>query len=235
VFVAILWLVLSGSGQTTKPGAQISGRVYRAGSHTPLASVTMTLQTMSDVVTSAQTGADGRYSFDNLDAKAYTLVAWKAGFVGRLYNLTRPLSGMANTLQPTQGSPLDGIDFSLEPEPDIAQMPDAALTEVHPDLRRNLQFPEGRFSPDGSEFAFAVNGIRSGGADETWLYSLRNKRLQRVADHPAPYVWGGDGKLYAWFVSDRRRYVVATSDSVSEIDQPPSNIGEFPASGRDAS
>jgi hypothetical protein len=159
-----------------------------------------------------------------LDSKAYTLTAWKTGFVGRLYNLTNPRGGMPEILQPTPTSPINGIDFSLEPEPDIAQMPDAALIEAHPHLRRDLQFQMGRFSPDGSELAFAVSGIRSGGADETWLYSLRDKRLQRIADRPAPYVWGADGKLYAWFVSDRRRYVVATSNSVSEIDQLPSDI-----------
>jgi hypothetical protein len=225
VFVAMLWLALSGNGQTMKPGGRISGRVYRADSHTPLAQVTMTLQVTSDVVASVQTAADGSYSFDNLDAKYYMLTAWKTGFVGRFYGVNRPRNGPGENLnlQIVADSPLDGIDFSLPPEPGITQMASAALNEAHPDLRRNLGFEDGRFSPDGSEFAFGVTNLRSGATDEIWLYSLRSARLRRVADRPGPYVWGTDGKLYAWFVSDRKRYVVATPDSISEIDQPPSD------------
>ncbi len=184
----------------------------------------MTLQVSSDVVASVETAADGSYSFNNLDAKYYTLAAWKPGFVGRYYGMNRPQSGAVENLQIAPNSPLDGIDFSLQPEPAIAQMASAALAQGHPDLRRNLGFEDGRFSPDGSEFAFGVTNIRSGATDEIWLYGLRDERLRRVADRPGPYVWGTDGKLYAWFVSDRKRYVVATPDSISEIDQPPSDV-----------
>ena len=56
------------------------------------------------------------------------------------------------------------------------------------------------------------------------MYALRDERLRRVVDRPGPYVWGTDGKLHAWFVSDRKRYVVATPDSISEIDRPPSAV-----------
>jgi hypothetical protein len=220
----MLWLALSGRGQMTKPGGRVSGRVYRADSHTPLAEVTMTLQVASDVVASVQTAADGSYSFDNLDAKYYMLAAWKTGFVGRFYGVNRPNNGGVENLQIVPNSPLDGIDFSLQPEPAIAQMASAALAQAHPDLRRNLGFEDGRFSPDGSEFAFGVTNIRSGATDEIWLYALRDERLRRVADRPGPFVWGTDGKLYAWFVSHRKRYVVATPDSISEIDQPPSDV-----------
>jgi hypothetical protein len=44
-------------------------------------------------------------------------------------------------------------------------MANAALNEAHPDLRRNLGFADGRFSPDGSEFAFGVTNIRTGAAE----------------------------------------------------------------------
>ena len=91
---------------------------------------------------SVQTAADGSYSFDNLDAKYYILAAWKTGFVGRFYGVNRPNSGSVENLQIVPGSPLDGIDFSLQPEPDIAQMANTALTEAHPDLRRNLGFTD---------------------------------------------------------------------------------------------
>jgi Carboxypeptidase regulatory-like domain len=224
VFVAMLCLALGGSGQTTKPGGRISGHVYRADSHAPLADVTMTLQVTNDVVASVQTAADGTYFFDGLDAKYYTLAAWKTGFVGRYYGVNRPNRGSAENLQIVQGSPLDGIDFSLQPEPGNAQMADSALSEAHPDLRPNLGFEGGRFSPDGSEFAFGVTNIETGDTDEIWLYDLRNERLRRVAAGPGPYVWGSDARLYTSFVSDRKRYVVATPDAISEIDQPPSDV-----------
>ena len=184
----------------------------------------MTLQATGDVVASVQSAADGSYSFDNLDANYYILAAWKSGFVGRFYGVNRPSNDVVKSLQILSDSRLDGINFSLQPEPDIAQMPDAALTEAHPDLRRGLGFENGRFSPDGSEFAFGVTDIRSGNTDEIWLYALHDKRLRQVTNRPGPYLWGADGKLYAWFVSDRKRYVVATPDSISEIDQPPSEI-----------
>ena len=50
------------------------------------------------------------------------------------------------------------------------------------------------------------------------------RRTAAPGSGPAgPYVWGTDGKL-TWFVSDRKRYVVATPDSISEIDRPPSAV-----------
>jgi hypothetical protein len=76
--------------------------------------------------------------------------------------------------------------FSLHPEPAIAEMASAALAQLHPDLRRNLGFEDGRFSLDGSEFAFGVTNIRSGASDEIWVYDLRRERLRRVADRPGP-------------------------------------------------
>lgn len=228
IFVAILWLALSGSGQTTKLGGRISGHVYRADTHTPLAQVTITLQVPSVAVApvqTVQTAADGSYSFDNLDAKNYAVAAWKTGFVGGYFGAHMPNADLQiQYLEIVPGLLLEGIDLSLQPEPQIAQMADAALSEAHAHLRRNLGFEDGTFSPDGSEFAFGLTNIRSGDTDEIWLYSLRDGRLRRVADRPGPYVWGGDDKLYAWFWSNRRRYVMATPDSISEIDQPPSDI-----------
>jgi hypothetical protein len=225
VILAMLCLALTGSGQTPKPAGRISGHVYRADSHTPLAQATITLQVADKVVASVETAADGGYSFDNLSAEYYYLVAWKTGFVGRRYGVSRPRGGATN-VHVMPGSPVDGIDFSLPPEPAIAQMPDAALTDAHPDLRQNLGFENGRFSPDGSQFAFGLTNIRSGGPDEIWLYDLRNQRLRRVSALPGPYVWSRDGKLYASFVPepDRKRYLVATRDSISEIDPLPAGI-----------
>lgn len=219
LLTVILSLARTGGGQTAKPGGRISGHVYRSDTHTALAQVTIILQVaIGDVasVQTVQTGADGGYSFNNLDANYYTVVVWKTGFVGRCLQ----------NVQIAGDSLLGNTDFSLPPEPQIAQMADATLSAAHPNLRRNLGFDYGRFSPDGSGFAFAVNGIRTGvgGADETWLYNIRNKRLQRVTDRAGPYVWDADGKLYAWFVNNRKIYVVATPDSISEIDQPPADI-----------
>lgn len=226
--MAILWLALSGSGQPAKPGGRISGHVYRADTNTALAKVTMSLQVASGVIASVQTvqtAADGSYSFDNLAANYYVLAAWKTGFVGRFYGVNRPKSwGPIANLKIVPDLPLEGIDFSLQPEPHIAHMADSALSDAHPNFRRNLGFENGWFSPDGSEFAFGLTNIRSGSTDEIWLYSLGDGRLRRVTDRPGPYIWGTDGKLYAWFWSNRKRYVVATPDSTSEIDQPPSDV-----------
>jgi hypothetical protein len=93
------------------------------------------------------------------------LAAWKSGLVGRFYGVDRPNNGPVAYLRIVPDSPLNGIDFALQPEPAIAQMANAALNEAHPDLRRNLGFAEGRFSPDGSEFAFGVTNIRTGAAE----------------------------------------------------------------------
>lgn len=226
LFMAILPLTHSGAGQADKPKGRISGHVYRADTHTPLAEVTMILQVANAApVQTVQTAVDGGYSFDNLDANDYTLAAWKTGFVGRVFGAGMPNNGLViQDLKIVPPLSLEGIDLSLQPEPQIAQMADTALWEAHANLRSSLGFENGWFSPDGSEFAFGLTNIRSGDTDEIWLYSLRDRRLRRVADRPGPYVWGADGKLYAWFWSNRKIYVVATPDSISEIDQPPSAI-----------
>jgi len=216
----MLWHGLSGHGQTTQAGGHISGHVYRADSHAPLAGVTMTLQVHGNVVASAQTATDGTYSFDNLPADDYVFAVWKNGFVGRLYGVDSPDDYTVRRLMVLPDSRLDGIDFSLQPEPNVAQMADAALTETHPDLRKHLSFTDGRFSPDGSEFAFGVTNIRSGDLDEIWLYDLSNKRLRRVFERPVPFVWGKDGKLYVRVMPDPDKYLVATRDSISETDLP---------------
>ncbi len=224
LFTAILSLAHSGTGQADKPGGRISGHVYRADTHTPLAEVTMILQVASGAAApfqTVETAADGSYSFDNLDAKDYTLAAWKTGFVAQFFGVDAP-GGQHLEIAP--GLLLEGIDFSLRLEAQIVQMADAPLSEVYPYLRRTLTFYSGSFSPDGSEFAVGLGNIRSGDLDEVWLYSLREGRLRRVTDRPGPYLWGRDGKLYAWFWSNRKRYVVATPDSISEIDQPPSDV-----------
>lgn len=217
LFMAMLLLAHSGTGQADKPGGQISGHVYRGDTHTPLAGVTMILQVAGGAAApfqTVQTAPDGSYSFDNLDPKDYMLAAWKTGFLA--YVLER--------LEIAPRKLLEGINFSLQLEAQAVQMADAPLSEVYPYLRRSLSFYSGSFSPDGSEFAVALANIRDGGPDEVWLYSLREGRLRRVTERPGPYVWGRDGKLYAWFVSNRKRYVVATPDSVSEIDQLPSDV-----------
>jgi hypothetical protein len=223
--MAILSLVHGSTGYANKSGGRISGHVYRADTHTPLAEVTMILQVASGAAApfqTVQTAADGSYSFDNVDPKDYTLAAWKTGFVAQFFAVDAP---GGQDLEIAPGLLLEGIDFLLQVESTVVQMADAPLSEVYPNLRRTLTFTSGSFSADGSEFAVGLANIRSGGGpDEVWLYSLREGRLRRVTDRPGPYVWGRDGKLYAWFWSKRKRYVVATVDSISEIDQPPSDV-----------
>lgn len=124
--------------------------------------------------------------------------AGKPGFVTRLYFLERrkpgsdswlmrnPIRAAGKLVTLTPGSKLNGLDFFLRPKPEIAQMPDAPLTQAHSAVRQHLRFVDGQFSPDGSQFVFGVNTSPNGGPEETWSYDLRNQQLRQVANRPGP-------------------------------------------------
>ena len=161
LFLSLACLALVSSGETKKPGVRITGHVYRADSHKPFDGVTLTLiqvggavvaHVQTDVFSSVQTAADGSYSFNTAPLYQMFVGAGKPGFVMRFYFLERrkPVSGswlMRNPIRAagklvtlTPGSKLNGLDFFLRPKPEIAQMPDAPLTQAHSAVRQHLRF-----------------------------------------------------------------------------------------------
>ncbi len=189
------------AGQVTSATAQISGKVRRADTGELIAGAVLTLRpaTGPSNKTSTRTSANGSYSFEKLSGGDYYLVAFKNGFNPTIYGVTQPWRGIT-ALRLPPGGRADKIDFDLTLTPELEQMEDDAFAATYPQQRVYLNFPFGRFSPDGTAFGIVVGDILINNPEQVWRYDLQSQNLVAVTEKPRPNTvptisdieWAGD-------------------------------------------
>jgi len=105
--------------QSAAGAAEIGGIVRNAADDKPLARARVVA--VSDAIPeprAAITGSDGRYTFTDLPAGAYTVSATRTGFAAMAYGQGRSLAGTPVTV--AAGQHVGNIDFSLAPGGAIA-------------------------------------------------------------------------------------------------------------------
>jgi hypothetical protein len=200
-----LFAVVPTRGQQTapKPTGQISGRIYRADTGAPLANARVAAQnTASRTHLVTQTGSDGRYNFKDVPAGSYVVGSYREGFIGGFHTLPPNSNSDFPGVDVPAAASISGIDVRLEPAPRISAISVAAIRAAYPG--EGIQFPMGRFSPDGSKLALVISDVNTGGPEQVWMYDMQTRRMVAVTENPLggrdpgirALAWDIDGTLY---------------------------------------
>jgi hypothetical protein len=171
---------------TSQKTPVISGHVYRADTHAPIAKATVTLVPPfvagNPQFQTAQTGTDGAFAFYDLRpaTSTYTSRASAEGFVGQDYSLDGTLDGKFLKLKP--GVTFQNVDFYLP----VAGVISGSISDEAGTALKNIEVTavHRKFSPGGDERPVYVMATRTDGEGKFQLKGLMPGSYLIVANGP---------------------------------------------------
>jgi len=160
-FAGLLFCTSSQAQEQDGPTGALTGQVLDADSGEPLEGATVALwieqPTDSTLVTGAVTGPDGRFSFDDVPVRAYTLRVSFVGYTDRQFPETTPRQGE------------DDADLgAIRLQPETTK---AGEVEVTADR------PAARIETDRTVYNTADRAVSAGGSARTVLETLPSLRI----------------------------------------------------------
>jgi 5-hydroxyisourate hydrolase-like protein (transthyretin family) len=168
LLLPLILILLQAPNPQQQAKASITGYILKMGTGEPLAKTTVMISPFnggSGESYTATTDADGHFSFQNLDAGQYRLIATKNGFARMEYGARGPSkSGLPVTLTPGQrladigmqmipGGIISGRVFDRDGEP-LANANVQALKYTYPEGRRALNVVQTARTNDLGEYRF---------------------------------------------------------------------------------
>jgi hypothetical protein len=235
----------------SKPLDSISGHVYNAGTHLPIAGATVVLQDKQSFRdTTTRTAKDGSYSFRNIDRGLYAIAAYADQFLGQFLGdrldvveiaRDRKVIAVGSSLPQKNlivvGKDATALNFFLHSVEAATAINDEPIAATLIGKLNYTQTFLGRFSPDGTLLALATTNGNYG--QQVWLYDIRSGRMTPATDLAGGMVklaWSSNGTLYIrrdlnWTTLKAGekppvRFTAVTTTSIRDVKQLPPEISK---------